>query len=142
MISLTFHCCSYTSSYTSSYTCSYTSSYPSSYPSSYTSSYTSSSRRWHTAIESYRESLVTGRHVETVHISWAREIHHNSGYIRFVRAEHTFCCCAQLLSTETVRDIAEFGAIIERVSKFAGDSQPSRVFNVGAHLYKISATAI
>ena len=101
-----------------------------------------SSRRLHTAIESHRESVITGRHVETVHIGWAGEIHHDSDSIRFVRADDTFCCHAQLLSTETVRDIAEFSAVIERVGEYAGDSQPGRVFNVGVHFYKISATAI
>ena len=101
-----------------------------------------SSRRLHTAIESHRESVITGRHVETVHIGWAGEIHHNSDGIRFVRADDTFCCHAWLLSTETVHDIAEFSTVIEEVGEFAGDSQPSRVFNVGVHLYKVSATAI
>ena len=101
-----------------------------------------SSRRLHTAIESHRESIITGRHVETVHIGWAGEIHHNSDGIRFVRADDTFCCHARLLSTATVRDIAEFSAVIERVGELAGDSQPGRVFNVGAHFYEISATAI
>ena len=50
-----------------------------------------SSRQLHTAIESHRESVITGCHVETVHISWAGEIHHNSGGIRFIRTDDTFC---------------------------------------------------